>query len=441
MAGELGQSLAEWMIAHGAGYVVLTSRTPKVDPRFIEDMERRYRAVVKTMTLDITSRESLQSVCRTITATLPGIGGVIHGAMILDDEIFPNMTHDQFARVAKPKVLVAQLLDELFHDDTSLEFFICCSSISSIIGWSGQSNYAAANDYMSSLMCNRRKRGVAGSTISIPAVLGVGYAAHSDTFDFDYIKSIGYINIGEEDLHALFAEAVLSGRPGQPPNVKAQVAMGVNYVPADLNVRKAHRRDVRLSHFVLREGTNGEVKVQGGKSGMRVKAQLQSAKSDEEAYIISRDAFLSHLKRMLRTHQEEKVSDSLTLMEHGVDSLVAVDIRSWFLKELEVDVPTLKILGGGTIADLVKTALDKMPSLKQKEVILVPDEIAVVKVETPELTMSSSPDSAGSPILSLSQPDSSRTSEPDWDLTSFPAINDSDKSTANINVAEVVISI
>ncbi|KAI2619300.1 KR domain-containing protein [Hypoxylon sp. NC1633] len=410
-------------------------------PEFVEDMERQYGAVIKTVALDITSRESLRSVYDTITATLPDVGGVVHGAMILDDEIFTNMSYDQFDRVAKPKVLGVQLLNELFYDNVSLEFFICCSSISSIIGWSGQSNYVAANDYMSSMMCNRRKRGVAGSSISIPAVLGIGYAAHSDAFDFDYIESIGYINIGEEDLHILFAEAVISGRPGQSPDVKAQVAMGVNYVPADLNVRKAHKRDVRFGHFVLREDGNGEAEAHGGKAGVCVKVQLQSAKSDDEAYAIGRDAFLSHLKRLLRTSEEEKVSDSLTLMEQGVDSLVAVDIRLWFLKELQVDVPTLKILGGGTIADLVGTALDKMPGSKKEESVLAAKEIDDAEVETPELSTSSSPDSAGSPFLSLSQSQFSRhSSEPDLDLTSFPTVNDLEKIAVSIAVAEAKIS-
>ncbi|KAI0882956.1 uncharacterized protein GGS22DRAFT_190934 [Annulohypoxylon maeteangense] len=444
MAGELGQSLARWMIEHGARYVVLTSRTPKVNARFVEDMESQHNAIVKSVSLDITSPESLRSVHKTITATLPPIGGVMHGAMILDDEILRNMTHEQFVRVAKPKVLGAQLLDELFHTNATLEFFICCSSISSVIGWSGQSNYASANDYMSSLMCNRRKRGVAGSTISIPAVLGVGYAAHSAAFDFEYIKSIGYTNIGEEDLHALFAEAVLSGRPGQASEVKAQVAMGVDYVRADLNVREAHKRDVRFSHFVVREDADGGVKTQGGKAGVRVKVQLQEAKSGEEAYAISRDAFLVHLKRMLRIPAEEKVADSLTLMEQGVDSLVAVDIRSWFMKELEVDVPTLKILGGGTIADLVKTALDKMPSLQPEEAVPVSEETSApsaAKVEIHERTTSSSPNTAGSPVLSPEQSSSSGTpSEPDSDLTSPPAIDVVDKIGTIVTVTEIEVS-
>lgn len=45
----------------------------------------------------------------------------------------------------------------------------------------------------------------------------------------------------------------------------------------------------------------------------------------------------------------------------GVDSLVAVEVRSWFLKELTVDVPVMKILGGDSITDLVEFVTQKLP--------------------------------------------------------------------------------
>ncbi|KAF3484360.1 polyketide synthase [Arthroderma uncinatum] len=434
MAGELGQSLAGWLISHGARYVVLTSRTPKVSPAFIKDMAKRYGAVVKTMSLDITSRESLHYAHTAITATLPPIAGVMNGAMILEDELFSNMTHEQFARVIKPKVLGTQLLDERFHDDTSLDFFIVASSIASVIGWSGQSNYSAANEYMASLVYKRRNRGAAASAMSIPAVVGVGYAANSINFDFEYFQSVGYINISEEDLHTLFAEAVVSGRPGQAPGVKAQVAMGVNFLPSDFFVQEAHRRDIKFSHFILHEETG--LDVQAVKAGVRVRVQLETAKNTEEAYTIIRDAFSAHLKRMLRMTDEQKIEDSIALVEQGVDSLVAVDIRSWFLKELEVDIPTLKILGGGSIADLAKAALDTMPSPK--------DDIAPASSELPPThstqpgrskltgavqravlsskdTASSSPLSAGSPIFTPAQGDTPSISDDDSISTPPPS--------------------
>jgi acyl transferase domain-containing protein/phospholipid N-methyltransferase/NADP-dependent 3-hydroxy acid dehydrogenase YdfG len=359
MAGELGQSLAEWMIKHGARYVVLASRTPKVNPKFITDMKSRYGAAVKAQSLDITSRESLKIALSVIRSDMPPIAGIVNGAMILEDELFANMTLDNFNRVTAPKVLGTQLLDQAFYNDTSLDFFIVTSSIASIIGWTGQSNYSAANEFMTSLVSSRKARGVPGSTVNIPAVLGVGYAAHADNFDFEYFQSLGHINISEQDLHALFAEAILSGQIGQTSS--EQVGMGVTYIPPDLEVKAAHKRDVKFNHFIQREEKRADSLT--SKSSVRVKTQLQTAKTAAEAYTIARDAFLAHLKRLLRISDDEKLDDSTGLVDRGVDSLVAVDIRAWMLKELGVDVPTLKILGGGPIADLIKIALEKMPEL------------------------------------------------------------------------------
>ncbi|KAK8127322.1 polyketide synthase PksB [Apiospora sp. TS-2023a] len=367
MAGEIGQSVAEWMVRHGARCVVLSSRSPKVSPEFIDAMKKQHDAVIEPMSIDITSREALWAAHATMAATLPPIAGVVNGALVLDDSLFANMSFEQYTRVTRPKVLGTQLLDELFYQDTSLDFFIVASSIASVIGWSGQSNYAAANDFMTSLAAKRRKRGVPGSAINIPAVLGIGYAAHSETFDFDAFAALGYINIGEEDLHALFAEGILAGRPGVVASQGAsQVAMGVNFLPVGFQAPQAHRRDVKFSHFILYEDGEDGSGVTGPKGpAERVLVQLQRAKSQEEYFAIVRDAFLLHLKRLLRIAEEQELTDAETLVELGVDSLVAVDIRSWFLKEVEAHVPTLKILGGGTIASLVSASLEKalaMPS-------------------------------------------------------------------------------
>jgi hybrid polyketide synthase/nonribosomal peptide synthetase ACE1 len=48
------------------------------------------------------------------------------------------------------------------------------------------------------------------------------------------------------------------------------------------------------------------------------------------------------------------------LIDLGIDSLVAVEVRSWFVKELNVDMPVLKVLGGASISNLVAIALEKL---------------------------------------------------------------------------------
>ena len=58
--------------------------------------------------------------------------------------------------------------------------------------------------------------------------------------------------------------------------------------------------------------------------------------------------------------QQRPIADE-TLVDLGIDSLNAVDIRSWFSKELKVDLPILRILGGSTVGDVVKFAVEKLP--------------------------------------------------------------------------------
>ena len=48
------------------------------------------------------------------------------------------------------------------------------------------------------------------------------------------------------------------------------------------------------------------------------------------------------------------------LIEMGVDSLVAVEIRSWFLKEVNVDMAVLQVLGGASTAGLCQFAVEQM---------------------------------------------------------------------------------
>lgn len=46
---------------------------------------------------------------------------------------------------------------------------------------------------------------------------------------------------------------------------------------------------------------------------------------------------------------ESQMGVNVPIIDFGIDSLVAVEIRSWFSLETDQDVPVLKILGGATV--------------------------------------------------------------------------------------------
>ncbi|KGO47793.1 Acyl transferase/acyl hydrolase/lysophospholipase [Penicillium expansum] len=355
MSGQVGQSLCQWMVEHGARFVVLTSRSPKVHPKFITSMEHM-GAIIKVYPLDITSRESLDECYKDISQTMPPIAGVAQGAMVLRDSMFDGLTFENMTAVLEPKVTGTQLLDDLFYD-TPLDFFIVMSSLTSVVGNSGQSNYTAANMFMVALAEQRRRRGVAGSAIAISSLIGIGYIERSSNFDAEYFEKIGYRNISEPDLHQLFAEAILVGQPGCRES--SEITTGLEPFYPERNAKAQFFEDIRFNHFILEHQVTQN--FDGKSSAMPVRVQLAQAKTKDDAVTIIKEGFLARLRRTLMISEDETVNEKASLVEQGIDSLMAVEVRSWFLKELEVDIPVLKILGGSSITDLLAESMERVP--------------------------------------------------------------------------------
>ncbi len=230
---------------------------------------------------DITNRDSLHRAYDEICHTLPPISGVANGAMILIDRTLQNMKLSTMTDVLKPKVDGSKHLDELFSQDT-LDFFILFSSMSSVVGNSGQSNYIAANMYMTSLAFQRKKRGLAGSVIDISSLVGIGYVEHSEAVDADYFSRIGYTNISEQDLHQIFAEAMLVGRAGSQEC--PEIVTGLAPAYADAEIKAPYRSDLKFSHFTIQR--SGEKQSTGQGLIIPVKTQLHTAETKAQIFDI-----------------------------------------------------------------------------------------------------------------------------------------------------------
>lgn len=70
------------------------------------------------------------------------------------------------------------------------------------------------------------------------------------------------------------------------------------------------------------------------------------------------------LQNLLKFNPAEGRSDAAVLAlqtsDLGIDSLIAVEIRKWFLKELAVNIAVLKILGGASIEDILDDAVSQL---------------------------------------------------------------------------------
>ncbi|PYI16870.1 beta-ketoacyl synthase domain-containing protein [Aspergillus violaceofuscus CBS 115571] len=359
LTGSLGLSLCDWMIGHGARYIVLTSRRPDIDSRWLE-ITRSRGALVRVFASDMTVEENVRSVYEEICATLPPIAGVAQGAMVLRDGPTRDMSYEDMMQALRPKVQSSIHLDRLFSN-YPLDFFIFFSSMTAVIGNMGQANYTAANAFMCALAAQRRKRGLYASVVNIGVIIGAGYVTREvSQADQKNLRKGGYMWMSETDFHQMFAEAIEAGR--STTLSEPEISTGLRQVPADAPYLPIWSENPKFSRFILRASGEDSQRDAAKAGGISIKDRLQLACTLEDARNIIADTFAAKLRLTLQIEDDTGDLMSRRTDELGLDSLIAVDIRSWFLKSYQVNVPVLKILGGASIAELVEQALLDLPA-------------------------------------------------------------------------------
>lgn len=336
------------------------------------------RGTILTWPSNIVDKSSVVAVHKIIQDSMPPIAGVANGAMVLRDTMLEDMTIEEMNTVINPKVLGSMNLHDIFRT-TPLDFFILLSSAIGITGNVGQCNYAVANLFMHGLAAQRRKKGLAASVIVIGVILGVGYVTRETSQSLqDNLKKSGHIWMSEQDFHTLFAEAIRDGSAASP--YESEIVSGLKSPREDEDHLPPWHINPRFSHLILGSQDSSDA----GRTGYEkipLKLKFLEAQSQESLYEIFRgmwptilrsysihtntklEALCDHLVAMLQIDDGIPQSQLLqnTADSLGIDSLNAVDLRSWFMKEAKVDIPVLRILGNSTIGDLLDFAFDVLP--------------------------------------------------------------------------------
>ncbi|KAI1495559.1 hypothetical protein F5X99DRAFT_415001 [Biscogniauxia marginata] len=363
LTGELGLQLTKWMVQRGARYVALASRSPQVDPNWLEFV-RSEGAVVKIYQMDITNRASVRAIHKKISQDMPPIAGVANGAMVLIDGLFANKTHAEFDKTLRPKVDGTVFLDELFNKN-DLDFFIVFSSLAYVSGNMGQTAYAAANAFMCSLVAGRRMRGLCGSAINMPGIVGLGYL-NRDPRKLDRLKNIGYVNISEWEFYQFFSEAIVAGNPDSGMN--PEITAGLQRLDMERNPNPPIWVNTPRFNWLQMIKPSGDSASEGQVDSSSIRGKLSEMTDEGAIHQLLLDGLLSTLYLRLNMNPDERgITADTAIVELGVDSLFAVDMRSWFTKELDLDMPVLKILGGATVNELVEDAIKRLsPELVPK---------------------------------------------------------------------------
>ncbi|BCR97071.1 beta-ketoacyl reductase [Aspergillus luchuensis] len=294
---------------------------------------------------------------------MPPIKGCIQATMVLKSAMFANMTLDQWNEALRSKVQGSYNLDR--HLPTQLDFFIFLSSVCGIIGASGQSNYAFGCAYQDALARSKVAMRQKAVSIDLGIVEGVGYTAEHQGVG-SFMRSLGLQPIPEEYLLSILEYYCDSRREILHPS-DAQIVVGI------MSQDEMQRSGLVRSRFYSRPLWNHlQRRMNPTLGGSKVVAaqrpnkkgpsslKLPMAASDDTLSSVA-DGGPDAVSRAIC----ERVSDVLAinaddidpakpLHMYGVDSLVAMELRSWFKEALQKDVAVFDILSNRPIGVLAQ---------------------------------------------------------------------------------------
>lgn len=119
----------------------------------------------------------------------------------MKDALMEKMSFEDWEVSIRPKVSGSWNLHHLLPPD--LDFFVCLSSIASIIGSGAQANYAAGNAYMDALVHHRIARGQKATSIDLGWMESEGVIAESEFLQKGITAAGFLIPISQPNFHAL----------------------------------------------------------------------------------------------------------------------------------------------------------------------------------------------------------------------------------------------
>lgn len=376
--GGIGLAVARSMAEAGARRLVLAGRTP-IPPRGEwagldagHPMAARLAAVreiealgtsVTLESLDVSDEDAVRAFLgRWDRESHPAIRGVVHAAGVGEVTPLLDLRPADLERDLRPKAMGAWVLDRLFAD-RPLDFFVVFSSAGSLLSSPFAAGYAAANAFADALAWARRDAGRPGLSINWGIWSQVGMAAREG--DITPGSSQGMATLGADQALRVFHRLLRHD--------EAQIAV----MPIDWEQWGRRYQDASGS-ALLSDLVDGD-----GPAPAAPVTRTSRLPSREELLGLPEPERPDALAERLRLaaadtlHAEiSSVGPDRPLVELGLDSLMAVELRNELDDRLGVSVPISVFLKGASVRDLAGEILERLPAGEEK-----PSGDAIQRVE------------------------------------------------------------
>ncbi|WAJ43619.1 mycobactin polyketide synthase MbtD [Mycobacterium sp. Aquia_216] len=313
-SGAIGLQYARYCIEHGARTVTLLSRNG-VDPDTLAHLAENHDAVVHAPRCDITDRAALSAAAAEYAG--PGASLLIHTAGIAKAVARQDLTGTDVAEVCDAKVRGLALLAEVWPAQPDCRI-LACSSVFGVWGGYNHAAYAASNRMLDVLAGQLRAGGRDCMAVRWGLWQAAGVVAANE---ITRTERSGLIAMDPE----LAIEASLYRYDGDPL-----------IFDADFD---------RLAVFFESQGM--PMPFSGPGSSDSPESENGSATKPLA------DVVRAELAATLHLGDSSSIDPSASLIDLGVDSLLALDLRKRLRRTVGGSVPVARMLGGITVHELI----------------------------------------------------------------------------------------
>ncbi|WP_051235214.1 type I polyketide synthase [Marinimicrobium agarilyticum] len=343
----LGLALAKWLAHKGVRGLALSSRrgSSRPEAREFAEQQRALGVQVALFDVDMTDSESVAGMIADIGTTMPPLKGIIHGAMVLDDDLTVRMTPSRMSKVMAPKVTGAVNLHRATQS-LPLDHFISISSISSIIGNVGQTNYIAANAFLDGFAHYRRALGLVATTVNLGVLQETGVVARDENLA-NVLDAKGIQGFSTRDVIRGFGH-ILNNRPAQVGFFKVDWSTWSRESPKSAG-------SSRFRELVEKARAHQDMPP--------ALAELLGQLKEQEDHCEHLTKLLSQeLAHTLKIPLDDIRGDR-NMSEMGIDSLMSVELSRGLRTKYGLEITSMELQSGSSLNQLSQTMASRLPDI------------------------------------------------------------------------------
>lgn len=345
----LGWICVKYLAENGAGNIaILQRRSPSEDHiANITALSQSFHCNIEVFQTDITKFAQTQDALTNLQDRFPKarLKGIFFGAAVIDDGHFFSMTREKFEKALSPKVKGIWNLHVLTRD-MPLDFFVMHSSIASVLGNQGQTNYCAGNAFLDGLAYFRRSLGLAAQSLSW-GPLNVGLLSDKENVK-QKLELSGYLLMSEQEIRDSLSPLLMLNWP--------------HCSPLKLDEKRFARRLAGNSDHSLLARLQISLSLDEQTGGNEVTVDIHAAKSlDPERRQQTCSSYIANLAcKILTITDRSLVTMDTSLVDLGFDSISSRMMIDQVYKDTGVELTLLPFVTGEATVRTLAEIVNKM---------------------------------------------------------------------------------